>query len=123
MKRRHFLQSSIGAALAASLPGSQAMAAALAAMTEVSGDVNAVTGSGAAITLEQSALKELSASLRGRLLLPGFEGYDQARKVINPDIDKYPALIVQPSGAADVTAGSSGREMNQASTPCRPKTM
>ena len=78
------------------------MAAALAAMTEVSGDVNAVTGSGAAITLEQSALKELSDSLRGRLLLPGFEGYDQARKVINPDIDKYPALIVQPSGAADV---------------------
>ena len=102
MKRRHFLQSSIGAALAASFPGSQAMAAALAAMTEVSGDVNAVTGSGSSITLEQSALKELSDSLRGRLLLPGFEGYDTARKVINPDIDKYPALIVQPSGAADV---------------------
>jgi FAD/FMN-containing dehydrogenase len=102
MKRRHFLQSSVAAAVAASLPAGQALAAALAAMAEVSGDVNAVTGSGAQVTLEQAALKELSQSLRGRLLLPGFEGYDVARRVLNPGIDKHPALIVQPTGAADV---------------------
>lgn len=102
MKRRHFLQSSVAAAVAASLPTGKALAAALAAMAEISGDVNAVTGSGAQVTLEQAALKELSQSLRGRLLLPGFEGYDVARRILNPGIDKYPALIVQPTGAADV---------------------
>ena len=102
MKRRHFLQSSLAAAVATALPTSQALAAALAAMSEISGDVNAVTGSGAQVTLEQAALKELSGALRGRLLLPGFDGYDTARRVLNPSIDKFPALIVQPTGAADV---------------------
>ena len=102
MKRRHFLQSSVAAAVAASLPTSQALAAAMAAMSDVSRDVNAVTGSGAQITLEQAAVKELADSLRGRMLLPGAEGYDSARRVLNPVIDKHPALIVQPSGAADI---------------------
>lgn len=102
MKRRHFLQSSVAAAVAASLPTSQALAAAVAAMSEVSGDVNAVSGAGAQVTLEQAALQELSDSMRGRLLLPGFEGYDAARRVLNPVIDKHPALVVQPSGAADI---------------------
>lgn len=102
MKRRHFLQSSVAAAFAASLPTSQALAAAMAAMSEVTADVNAVTGSGAQVTLEMAAVKELSDSLRGRLLLAGAEGYDSARRVLNPVIDKHPALIVQPSGAADI---------------------
>ena len=102
MKRRHFLQSSVAAAVAASLPASRALAAALAAISEVSSDVNAVTGNGTQITLEQAAVKELSDSLRGRLLLPGVEGYDAARRVLNPVIDKHPALVIQPSGAADI---------------------
>jgi len=102
MKRRHFLQSSVAAAVAASLPTSQALAAALAAISEVTGDVNAVTGGGAQVTLEQAAVRELGDSLLGRLLLPGAEGYDTARRVLNPVIDKHPALIVQPSGAADI---------------------
>jgi hypothetical protein len=102
MKRRQFLQSSVAAAVATSLPTSQALAAALAAISEVSNNVNAVTGSGAQVTLEQAAVKELSDSLRGQLLLPGAEGYDTARRVLNPDIDKHPALIIQPSGAADI---------------------
>jgi FAD/FMN-containing dehydrogenase len=102
MKRRQFLQSSIAASVAASLPTGQALAAALAAMSEINGDVNAVTGGGSQVTLEQAAIKELSDSLRGRLLLPGNDGYDVARRVLNPVIDKHPALIVQPSGAADI---------------------
>jgi hypothetical protein len=113
MKRRHFLQSSVAAAVAASLPTGQALAAALAALAEVSGDVNAVTGSGAQVTLEQAAVKELSEALRGRLLLPGVEGYDVARRVLNAGIDKHPALIVQPTGAADVSlAVNFARERN-----------
>jgi len=98
MKRRLFLQSSVAAAVAAALPTSRL----LAAMTEVAGNINAVTGSGAEVTLEQSAVQELSDSLRGRLLLPGAEGYDKARAVLNPTINKFPALIVQPAGAADI---------------------
>ena len=66
--RRQFLQSSIAAAVAASLPTSQALAAALAAMSEVTGDVNAVTGAGAQVTLEKAAVKELSDALRRRCL-------------------------------------------------------
>ncbi len=102
MKRRLFLQSSVAAAVAATIPGSQAMAQALAAMEEAAGNINAVTGSGAEVTLEQAAVEELRASLRGRLLLPGAEGYDSARAVLNPTINKFPALIVQPAGAADI---------------------
>lgn len=113
MKRRQFIQSSFAAAAAASLPTSQAVAAALAAMTEVAGNVNAVTGDGAQITLEQAAIQELSDSLRGRLLLPGAEGYDTARAVLNPVINKFPALIVQPTGAADImSAVTFARERN-----------
>ena len=71
-------------------------------MSEVAGDVNAINGAGSQILLEQSAVTELSDSLRGRLLLSGYDGYDAARRVLNPTIDKHPALIVQPSGAADI---------------------
>ncbi|MGA9573141.1 MAG: FAD-binding protein [Lysobacterales bacterium] len=102
MKRRQFLSSSIAAAAAVSLPTSQALAAAIRTLTKVAGDVNAVTGDGAPILLEQAAIDELAASLRGRLLLSGYEGYDAARRVLNPTIDRHPALIVQPSGAADI---------------------
>jgi FAD/FMN-containing dehydrogenase len=113
MKRRLFLQSSVAAAVTASMYTPQAMAAALAAMSEVRGDVSAVTGDGAQVTLEQAAVKELSDALRGRLLLPGFEGYDQARRVLNASIDRHPALIVQPTGAADImSAVTFARERN-----------
>ncbi len=102
MKRRLFLQSSAAMAAAVSLPTSSAMAAAIATLSEVNTDINAVTGNGSPILLEQSALKELKGSLRGRLLLAGNEGYDAARRVLNPTINKHPALIIQPSGAADI---------------------
>ena len=113
MKRRQFLNSSIAAAAAVSLPASQALAAAIAAMTVVAGDVNAVTGNGAQILLEKSAIQELGDSLRGRLLLSGYEGYDAARRVLNPTINRFPALIVQPAGAADIMqAVNFARERN-----------
>jgi len=102
MKRRQFLNSSVAAAVAATIPSSHALAAALESLSAVSGDTLAVSGSGAEVVLEQAAVKELSDSLRGRILLPGQEGYDVARKVMNAGIDKHPALIVQPSGAADI---------------------
>lgn len=93
MKRRLFLQSSVVAAAAISIPSGKALAAALDTLSKVSGDTLAVTGSGAEVTLERAAVKELSDSLRGRLLLTGQEGYDSARRVLNPTINKHPALI------------------------------
>ena len=94
MNRRHFMQSAVSAGVAMAIP--------LRALTEVKDAVAAVTGAGAEISLEKTAVKELSDSLRGNLLLPGNAGYDVARRVLNRGIDKQPALIVQPTGAADI---------------------
>ena len=102
MNRRHFCQGSLAAAVAASLSSGQAFASVLQALTQVTSSINAITGEGGDVVLEQAAVQELSDSLRGNLLLTGSEAYDQARRVLNKSIDKYPALIVQPSGVADI---------------------
>jgi len=101
MDRRRFLQSSVAASVMAALPAAQAQAA-LQALLQISGDVRAVTGDRNEISLERAAVQELADSLRGNLLLPGNEGYDVARRVLNKSIDRHPALIVQPTGVADI---------------------
>ena len=101
MDRRRFLQSSVAASVMAALPATQARAA-LQALLQISGDVRAVTGDRNEISLERAAVQELADSLRGNLLLPGNEGYDVARRVLNKSIDRHPALIVQPTGVADI---------------------
>ena len=45
---------------------------------------------------------ELEPGFRGEAIRPGDDGYDGARAVWNGSIDKRPALIVRPRGAADV---------------------
>jgi len=100
MDRRHFLASTVAAAVAVSLPFGRLLAAGRG--VPVAGDVAAVTGSGAATMLERAALQELRDSLRGALLLAGDAGYDEARRVLNESINKHPALIVQPTGVADI---------------------
>ena len=50
MNRRRFVQSSLAAAVAASLPASQSLAAILSGSMGVDADINAVTGDGAEIT-------------------------------------------------------------------------
>ena len=102
MDRRRFCQSAIGAAAAASLPAGRSLASTLQMLTTVSGDLDALTGTGGETILKQSAVQELSDSLRGHLLLPGNEGYETARRVLNRGIDKHPALVIQPTGVADV---------------------
>ncbi len=94
MNRRRFVESSLAAAIAASLPVSQSFAAILSASMKVDADINAVTGDGAEATLKRAAVQELGESLRGNLLLPGHEAYDEARRVLNASINKHPALIV-----------------------------
>jgi FAD/FMN-containing dehydrogenase len=98
MNRRIFLRSAVAAGVAAALPGS----AAFAALTEISGDVLAVTGSRKEISIEQAAIQELADSLRGNLLLPGNAAYEKARRVLNGSIDKKPAFVIQPIGVTDI---------------------
>src|ERR671933_1761730 len=52
--------------------------------------------------LDEAIIQEFRATLRGELLRPGDEGYEEARKVFNLMIDKKPALIVRCAGVADV---------------------
>jgi len=114
MNRRRFIRSSLAAAIAASLPQWNVLAESLLhSPTSVPADIDALTGDGAEITLKRAAVQELSDSLRGRLLLPGGEAYDQARWLLNAEYDKHPAFVVQPTGAADVqNAVNFARENN-----------
>lgn len=45
---------------------------------------------------------ELSQQIRGRVLLPEEDGYDDAREIWNTMIDRHPAVIVRAVGTADV---------------------
>ena len=102
MKRRTFVRSALATAATASMPVEQLLAVWGQKPTKIPGDINAVTGNGDEKVIEKAVVQELANSLRGRLLLPSSEGYDQARKVWNGMIDKHPALIVQCEGPADV---------------------
>ncbi len=68
----------------------------------VDADIDAVTGDGRRITLGRAAVQELGDSLRGDLLLPGHAAYEEARHILNASINRHPALIVQPTGVADI---------------------
>src|ERR1051326_6728068 len=54
------------------------------------------------VTLDDEAVGAFAAGVRGRVIRPGEDGYDEARTIWNGLIDRRPALIVQPTGAADV---------------------
>jgi FAD/FMN-containing dehydrogenase len=54
------------------------------------------------VTLDQAAVQAFAAGVRGPVLSPGDDGYEDARAIWNGLIDRRPALIVQPTGAADV---------------------
>jgi FAD/FMN-containing dehydrogenase len=103
MDRRNFIRTSLASAVAASIPGTQALAASLLHIpTTVPSNIDAITLDGAEVTLQQAAVQELSDSLKGKLLLPDSAAYDEARSLLQPIYDKHPAFVVQPTGAADV---------------------
>jgi FAD/FMN-containing dehydrogenase len=56
----------------------------------------------AEVEFDGEAVAALAAGIRGAVLRPGDEGYDDARQIWNGLIDRRPALIVQPTGTADV---------------------
>ena len=101
LNRRRFFQSTMAAAIAYALPAPRLYALDQAA-TQAAGGLAAVKLDGSATLIEQPALAELKSSLRGPLLLAGDPGYDSARRILHPQFDKHPAVVVQPTGAADV---------------------
>jgi FAD/FMN-containing dehydrogenase len=54
------------------------------------------------VVLEETAIQEIVSHLRGTLLRPRDECYEQARQVYNGMINKYPALIARCVDVADV---------------------
>jgi FAD/FMN-containing dehydrogenase len=65
------------------------------------------------VMLDAEAVEGFVQGVRGRVLAPGDDGYDDARAIWNGLIDRRPALIVQPTGAADVVdAVNFAREHN-----------
>jgi FAD/FMN-containing dehydrogenase len=54
------------------------------------------------VDVQDDALRSLRDGLRGDLLLPGAQAYDEARRVFNGMIDKRPAAIVRCRGTSDV---------------------
>src|SRR5262245_58111657 len=101
MQRRGFVRSTMTTAMTTALPR-ESLARWYRLAGQDPGDVVAVRGDGGKVTLKGSSIAELRAALRGKVLLPKDAGYDEARQVVNPSIDKRPALIVQTAGAADV---------------------
>ena len=102
MKRRDFVQSSLWAAAALSIPNFKPVYA--TARSGAVADVAAVTGDGREITLRGADIQDLAAKLHGQLLLAGDSGYEDARHILNPSFDKHPALIVQPVDVPDIQA-------------------
>lgn len=65
------------------------------------------------VALDMEAAQAFTEGVRGAVLRPGDEGYDDARAIWNGLIDRRPALIVQCTGAADVVdAVNFAREQN-----------
>ena len=65
-------------------------------------NVKVAAGNGGTLTVDPAALEILQSSLRGALLFPGDDGYDEARTVWNAMIDRKPAMVVRCSGVADI---------------------
>jgi len=63
-----------------------------------------VTRDGPPTTMTQETLEAFGQSLRGPLLSPPDDGFEEAVRLWNGMIEKTPVLVVQPTGTADVVA-------------------
>jgi len=57
-----------------------------------------------AMTIGETALRDLRAAVQGEVLLPGAVGYEASRRIYNAMIDRRPAAIVRCARSADVVA-------------------
>ena len=95
MKRRAFLQASLGAA---ALWPARFVLAGEAPLA----DLNAKTLTGAGAILRGTEVRELAEAMRGQVLVPGQGGYDQARRIWNGMFDRKPAFIARCAAPSDV---------------------
>src|SRR5215217_747128 len=56
------------------------------------------------LVLDDATVQDFAASMRGEVLRPTDEGYDEARKIHNGMSDRRPTLIARCAGVADVIA-------------------
>jgi hypothetical protein len=101
MKRRDFCKTAFAAGSLASLPMSQAMAAAVDSMSILS-SITAIRLTGEQTVIDKAAVQEFRDSLQGQLLMPGNGAYEVARMLWNGMIDKHPALIAYCINASDI---------------------
>ena len=104
MKRRTFVRSTLAASAAVAVPRSRSFGALFQEAPQEPPDVPAITGAGDEIVLQGKDIGELAARMDGPVLLAGDSGYEVSRLVLNPSFDKYPALVVRPTGVADIRA-------------------
>src|SRR2546425_12517064 len=53
-------------------------------------------------SFSESLIQDFKTRLRGRLLRPGMDGYEDSRRIWNSNLVKRPSLIARCSEAADV---------------------
>jgi FAD/FMN-containing dehydrogenase len=104
MQRRTFFRTTFAAAAAVAIPVRPLRFGVFQDARRTTQDLQAVTGDGRMVTLTSSAIADFANSLRGNVLLRGDAGYDDARRILSPSFDKYPALVAQPRGVADIRA-------------------
>ena len=76
-------------------------------------DLQVTTLDGRDGLVDEAKIAEFKAALRGPLIQPGDESYDEQRQVWNANVDKRPALIARCAGVADViTCVNLARENN-----------
>ena len=101
MQRRDFLNSAVMAA-AVTVSGVRFVSAAEYNGALMSGSLDAVRLTGERFSIPAGDLTELNKAVYGRVLVPTSDGYDIARRIRNPAIDKHPAVIVQVRGVTDI---------------------
>src|SRR3989304_2159707 len=67
-------------------------------------DLGLAPREGGMATLIDTSIEELRVNLRGPLLRPGDNGYDEARKVYNAMHDRKPAVVIQCVNPGDAIA-------------------
>ena len=55
--------------------------------------------------VDTSKIEELSAKLRGKIVMPSNDNYNETRKVYNAMIDKHPGMFVMCVDVADDYSG------------------
>ncbi len=95
--RRSFVHSTLTAAGALLVP-----APSLWAQSAATANLSAISRQGKAVSLTASDLKDLRASLKGKLVLRHDREYDAARQYWDSAFDRHPGLIVMAASADDV---------------------